>query len=402
MSTATADLAALAKQRPELAADVAELKDLHAQKLWHPLTLALDRCLAKPEWRQGDVPLALYKNFVNEFGHRLNALKYAEFAVAASKSAPLSAPDAAAFLADAARRLEASRQHDPRDAAEPALFLRMHAAQRQLESGDLAAAKAAAEDGEARLARLPSPVDPRVAASVHYASALSHKVRRDYAAFYRSAMQYLGLVRPDDLDPEFRLALAVDVGLAALLGEGVYSFAQLLMHPIAASLDASPQFAWLAELLRAFNRGDIAAYEALCAKHSASLNAQPALVEGERRLREKVTVSALLALVSAKPPSERRIALAEVAAATRLPDDGVELLLMKALALGLVEGRIDQVDGAVSVAWVRPRALDVEGIAELKRGLDGWAGRVAAAGKALEQEAGGELAGGDGALAALG
>jgi len=394
-------LAALAKQHPELADDCARLKHLHAQKLWHPLTLALDACLARDAWRQGDVPLTLYRGFVADFGHRLNALKYAQFAVAASKSTPLDAPAAALFLADAARRLAASRQHDRRDAGAPALFLRMHAAQRQLEAGDLAAAKAAAEEGEAALARLPSPVDPPVSASVHYASALSHKVRRDYAAFYVSAMQYLAFVRSDDLDPAFRLALAVDVGLAALLGEGVYGFAQLLSHPIAASLDASPQFAWLADVLRAFNRGDIAAYEAICAQHAASLNAQPALVEGERRLREKVTVSALLALVSARPPSARRILLSEVAAATRLPPDGVELLLMKALALGLVEGRIDQVAGEVAVSWVRPRALDAAGIADLAEGLGAWADRVAAASRALEQEAGG--GGGEGAgLAALG
>jgi 26S proteasome regulatory subunit N9 len=398
-ASAAETLAALAKQNPKLADDVARLKDLHAQKLWHPLTLALEQCLTKPEWRQGDVPLTLYKGFVSEFGHRLNLLKYAQLAVAASKSASLSdAPSAAAFLADAARRLEASRQHDARDAAEPALFLRVHAAQRQLEAGDLDSAKTAVEEGERQLARLPGPVDPLVAAAVHYAAALSHKVRRDYAGFYRSAMQYLAYVRADDLDPEFRLALAVDVGLAALLGEGVYSFARLLMHPIAAHLDSSPAFSWLAELLRAFNKGDIAAYEALCTKHAAKLNAQPALVQGERSLREKVTVCALLALVSSRPPSARRIPLREVAQATRLPEDGVELLLMKALALGLIEGRIDQVEGEVSVGWVQPRVLDLEGIAELKKGLDGWSMRVAAVSKALEEEAGGiaAAAGGEG------
>lgn len=394
-------LAALAKQHPELAADCARLKDLHAQKLWHPLTLALDACLAKAEWRQADVPLTLYRGFVADFGHRLNALKYAQLAVAASKSSALDAPAAAAFLADAARRLAASRQHDRGDADAPALFLRMHAAGRLLEAGDLAAAKTAAEDGEALLARLPSPIDPAVSASVHYSAALSHKVRRDYAAFYVSAMQYLAFVDSAALEPAFRLALAVDVGLAALLGDGVYSFAQLLSHPVAASLDASPQFSWLADLLRAFNAGDIPAYESLCAEHAASLNAQPALVEGERRLREKVTVSALLALVSQRPPSARRIPLAEVAAATRLPEDGVELLLMKALALGLIEGRIDQVGGEVAVGWVRPRALDKAGVADLARGLGEWADRVAAASAALEQEAGG--VGGEGAgLAALG
>jgi 26S proteasome regulatory subunit N9 len=52
-------------------------------------------------------------------------------------------------------------------------------------------------------------------------------------------------------------------------------------------LDSSP-YKWLHELLECFNHGDLHQYDALCAKHAAVLNAQPALVENERRLREKV------------------------------------------------------------------------------------------------------------------
>ena len=37
-------------------------------------------------------------------------------------------------------------------------------------------------------------------------------------------------------------------------------------------------YEWLAELLGAFNAGDLTAYDALCVKHAALLNAQPALV----------------------------------------------------------------------------------------------------------------------------
>lgn len=41
-------------------------------------------------------------------------------------------------------------------------------------------------------------------------------------------------------------------------------------------------------MLECFNHGDLHVYDALCNKHAAVLNAQPALVENERRLREKV------------------------------------------------------------------------------------------------------------------
>jgi len=58
-------------------------------------------------------------------------------------------------------------------------------------------------------------------------------------------------------------------------------------------LDNSP-YKWLHEMLEVFNHGDLHAYDALCTKYASVLNAQPALVEHERRLREKVSCAGLL------------------------------------------------------------------------------------------------------------
>jgi len=55
------------------------------------------------------------------------------------------------------------------------------------------------------------------------------------------------------------------------------SHTQLLLHPIVHSLDASP-FAWLHEMLKAFNSGDMHKYDELCVAHGKELNSQPALV----------------------------------------------------------------------------------------------------------------------------
>lgn len=109
-------------------------------------------------------------------------------------------------------------------------------------------------------------------------------------------------------------------------------------------------------------------------------------------------------LISSLPPDQRTIALSTIAERTKLPMDGVEFLLMKVgqqgvregcgrlgtmpcwlwvtvatgccctmpclptlprpfpllhqtLALHLIEGVIDQVDGSVQVSWVQPRIL---------------------------------------------
>ena len=49
------------------------------------------------------------------------------------------------------------------------------------------------------------------------------------------------------------------------------------------------------------------------------------------------------------PAEERTVPLATVAERAKLPLDGVEFLLMKTLALHLIEGVIDQVEGTVQV-----------------------------------------------------
>ena len=180
--------------------------------------------------------------------------------------------------------------------------------------------------------------------------------------------------------------LAVDLSLAALLGENIYNFGELLNHPVLAALQGSG-YEWLAELLHAFNAGDLAAYDALCAKHAAVLNAQPALVAAERSLREKITIVALTEIVFALPAEERTIPLAAIAAKTQLSLDGVEFLLMKTLSVHLIEGVIDQVASTVRVTWVQPRVLLPPQVAELRARLDGWFDKVHAARLSLEAEA---------------
>lgn len=44
----------------------------------------------------------------------------------------------------------------------------------------------------------------------------------------------------------------------------------------------------------------------------------------------------------------------------------VELLVMKALSVGLVKGSIDEVDKRVHMTWVQPRVLDLQQVMCLK------------------------------------
>jgi 26S proteasome regulatory subunit N9 len=293
----------LQQDHAAIAADVSELAALYQKKLWHQLTVRLDECFAKAEFNQGNIPERVYEHFISDFGHKINLLKLAHFAVHVSKHLP-SKERALAFLQQVQAKL---REHKLPRSAEPLLFLQMHVGQAQLELGQLQDAKATVEQGHDELASLPS-VDPSVSAAVFYVKSLYHKLKKEYTEFYRSSLMYLSFVSSDALTYEFKLALAVDVSLAALLGEHLYNFAQLLMHPVVHVLDGSP-YQWLHEMLECFHKGDLFKYDELCAKHAAVLNGQPALVESERMLRQKVTISCLINLISSLPPEERTIPL---------------------------------------------------------------------------------------------
>lgn len=59
-----------------------------------------------------------------------------------------------------------------------------------------------------------------------------------------------------------------------------------------------------------------------------------------------------------RPATKRNLSFKEIAETTGVREDEVELLVMKALAQGLLKGTIDQVDSTAHFTWVQPRVLD--------------------------------------------
>ena len=289
-------------EHPDIAADVTELASLYQRKLWHQLTLKIEACFSSAAFNRGDLPVQLFNSFISDFAHKINLLKLAHFAVHAAK-----------YVGSPAQSIELlngviARLGDLKGVkvAEPVLFLRMHVAQYKLETDAVADAKTMVEEGREKLETL-SGVDPSVSAAVYYVASLYFKGVGNFAEFYRSTLMYLSFVSSDSLPEvcccrfeigdsrasqrsalwakaghswlwlqrtpiqnsarhgafastlscvsfalflqDFKVRLAVDVSLAALLGEHIYSFGQLLQHPIANALDNGPH-QWLHEMLK--------------------------------------------------------------------------------------------------------------------------------------------------------
>lgn len=126
---------------------------------------------------------------------------------------------------------------------------------------------------------------------------------------------------------------------------------------------------WLYYILQAFNSGDLVRYQELCQVHNAALRAQPALVQNEQKLLEKINIlclmeiifrykfinyivkivtfgigdefetvcfisnSKLYVVICSRPSEDRTIPLSVIAERTKLSIEDVEHLLMKSLSV---------------------------------------------------------------------
>ncbi|KAJ6811438.1 26S proteasome non-ATPase regulatory subunit 13-like protein B [Iris pallida] len=373
-------LEAQSSARPELAEWYNSLADLYQKKLWHQLTLKLDQFVALAVVQAGDALIQLYHNFITDFETKINLLKLAHFAVIVSRQ--YSEKEAAiSYLEGVIEKLRDTRELR---IEEPILYVKMQIAALNLEKGNQKECKKLLEDGKTTLDNM-TDVDPSVHASYYWISSQYHKSRQEFAEFYKSALLYLAYVTVESLSDAFKLDLAFDLSLSALLGDNIYNFGELLAHPIINSL-LGTKVEWLYYILQAFNTGNLVRYQELCCVHNAALSAQPALVENQKKLLEKINILCLMEIIFSRPSEDRTIPLIVIAEQTKLSVEDVEYLLMKSLSVHLIEGVIDQVEGTVHVSWVQPRVLGIPQIKSLRDRLDNWLGKVHSALLSVETE----------------
>ncbi|CAL9201500.1 unnamed protein product [Musa hybrid cultivar] len=366
--------------QPELADWYGALADLYQRKLWHQLTIKLEQFVALAVFRAGDTLIQLYHNFITDFETKINLLKLAHFATVISRQ--YSEKEAAiSYLEGIIEKLNATRELR---IEEPILYAKMQIAAFYLEKGSQKECKKLLEEGERTLCSM-TDIDPSVHASYYWITSQYHKSRQEFAEFYKSALLYLAYTSVESLSASFKLDLAFDLSLSALLGDNIYNFGELLAHPIINSLTGT-KMEWLYHILQAFNVGHLIRYQELCRIHNAALNAQPALVENEKKLLEKINILCLMEIIFSRPSEDRTIPLNIIAERTKLSIQDVEYLLMKALSVHLIEGIIDQVEGTVHVSWVQPRVLGIPQIKSLRDHLDAWVGKVRTALSTVEAE----------------
>lgn len=344
-----------------------EFENLYGKKLWHQLTMKLLDYVKRPEAVNENL-VEMYENFIIDFETRMNPFYLVEIIahVVRQKKDP---KEALEFLTGIKNKVKMNQ--------DASLLCSIMMCRIKLDSNDLAGVKAILEE-ISPLIDAETGVTPIHGRYFQLASDY-HLLSGNHNEYYRNALRYLGCTNLASENVQDMKNRAFALSLAALLGDAVFNFGELLQHPVIEHVKTD--FPWLYDLLFAFNSGNLAQFMALRPQWSK----QPDLASEEVRLRQKIS---LLCLMELTFNSQNGIlTFQEIANASQLPVNEVELLVMRALSLKLVKGVIDEVDKRVHLTWVQPRVLGKEQISTLGKKLDVWCREVRDLEVHLEQQA---------------
>ena len=215
-------------------------------------------------------------------------------------------------------------------------------------------------------------VETVVHASFYRVNADYYQAKAEFAPYYKNALLYLACVNESDMSKEDQESRAYNLSIAALVSDTIYNFGELLLHPILNVLAPPHPHSWLRDLLFAFNRGDLAAFDRL----SNNLSKDPLLEQHRRFLYQKISLAALTELVFRRPPHDRAMTFKTISQETKVKPDEIEHLIMKALSLGLLRGKIDQVAEMARINWVQPKVLERSQIEGMRVRLKEWDSNV--------------------------
>jgi len=351
------------------------ISELFSKKLWHQLTQLL---IEVSQSHSIDGLIELYEKFIVEFANKLNPVSFVKIITNISRYESKDSTQSLALLLPLI---------EPKSlimgSLEAQVLLMSDIARIQLDAGDQSAAKNVLESAR-ELLDAANEVAPETQAAFYASAASFHKIVGTATEFYRNALLFLAYVKADALSVDEKRRWAFDLAVAALVGEEIFNFGELLTHSVLKDLKGT-DLDWLLKLLRAFDHGDLDQFDSICAGAADQMNAQPILVANAELMRQKITILALLDLAFQRS-SDRKITFVEVSERCRLPLEEVDFLLMRALSLKLISGEIDGVEDTVTITRVVPRVVDRSQVADMSDRLETWCTNVDKTLKFFESE----------------
>lgn len=350
----------------DLASNYGAIENLYVKKLWHQLTEELHSFLSNPLNRRGDNFFQLYDGFIRTFEPKLSQLRAVLLVslVGYSFDEPQRAIEFFNTVLENRTRL----------GEEASLCVEADIAVMNVRLGVTEEARVQLDAIEEKV-QAQGTDEAVVFSKVYKAMAEYRKCVGPPSDFYKVSLMYLAYTPADELPVDEKYALATDMALAALTGEGVYNFGEVIATPVLAVLQGSPN-QYLYDLVIALNQGNIDVFNSVVDSNKESYFAQDVLKNCHDQVQQKVVLLSLMNVVFELPSHERTISFTTIANVSRVPLEQVDWILMRAMSLGLIKGSINEVDQNVNVTWVQPRVLNTVEMSTISTQLGDWVERV--------------------------
>jgi 26S proteasome regulatory subunit N9 len=159
--------------------------------------------------------------------------------------------------------------------------------------------------------------------------------------------------------------------LSSLVGEKMFNTAEFIEKEFFKVMSNS-KFDWIYKLILSFNSAKVDQFEEMLRIYNDNINNEEILRNNFSLIKVKIRIAALMNLIFQKNKNERILSFREISQVCCCSMNDIEILLIKAMSLGLIKGHIDEVENKFVVNWIQPKYLDDEKITILHDRIGNW------------------------------
>lgn len=190
--------------------------------------------------------------------------------------------------------------------------------------------------------------------------------------YVKYALLFLAYTPLDDLEDSEKMEIGKYICIHSIISEDVYNIGEIIQLPlISVCLQKTPEIAWLYQLILVYNEGKMDFFFEVVKKYEADIK-NTILKDYEKNMLKKMTLLALMDLAFRKKKQRSEISFVEIAEHCKIDIDDVEKLLITARSKNILTCKIDEIEKAVKISWVKPRVLSRDKIFFMKESIDKW------------------------------
>lgn len=388
----------LESESEEIHSVLIQLEDYYERKLWHQLTLELERFYYTIGEVDSSLKFKVYELFIRQFSHNLNTIKVVDLLLA-SYSQPQETLDKLIELkvetTDGLKKEYNIKSDEDKDYVKyiennnSIVYLDLQISRFYLILGEVAQSETIIESLSPKFDSTSNITFNTKVNSIYYLTKFEfYKYKKNYNLYYSNGLLYLSSV--ESLSENEKLKLCYDLCLATLLGDKIYNFGELIMHDILNSIKNNKEYDWLYQLVITLNSGDLVNFNKWL---KVGYSKCPLLVKYDLFLKQKIMIMSLLELISLQSTTNKTLKFSQISEFTGAPINDVEHLIIKCFSLNLIKGSINQIDEVLLVSWLQPRILNLDQVKVLYNHLTHWDTQVEKLAKDVHKSGGSIWAG---------